>query len=67
MNDVRFPNAKVQLTGLDGNAFLVLGRVKAALKKAGASQEEITEFMDEATSGNYDHLLATCMAWADVS
>jgi hypothetical protein len=67
MNEVRFPNAKVQLTGLDGNAFLVLGRVKAALKKAGASQEEITEFMDEATSGNYDHLLATCMAWADVS
>jgi hypothetical protein len=29
-------------------------------------KEERDAFMAEATSGNYDHLLATCMVWLDV-
>lgn len=58
---------KVRLTGQDGNAFAVLGKVIGALKKAGYSKEEVDEFKKEAMSGDYNHLLATAMKWADVS
>ena len=57
---------EVQLTGMDGNAFVLLGKMRCVLKKAGYSQEEITQFTDEATSGDYNNLLATCCKWADV-
>jgi hypothetical protein len=56
----------VQLSGNDGNAFAILGRVQAALRKAGASQEAIRDFLDEAKSGDYDHLLQTAMKWVNV-
>lgn len=61
----RHPEVRVQLTGQDGNAFFILGRVRQALKRAGVSPEELAEFQKEATSGDYDHLLGTCMAWVD--
>ena len=67
MTDVRYPEIHVQLTGNDGNAFAVLGQIRAALRHAGVEQSEITAFMQEATDGDYDHLLATCMAWVDVA
>lgn len=45
----------------DGNAWAVLGACRRAYKRAGrlADWEPIGE---EARSGDYDHLLATCMA-----
>ena len=49
---------KLQLVGLDGNAFSILGRATAALENNGQS-ELADEYMTEATSGDYDHLLAT--------
>ena len=58
---------KVELTGINGNAFSILGKVIRALKKGGATSEQIEEFQAEATSGDYDHLLQTCMKWVDVS
>jgi hypothetical protein len=67
MDDIRYPGLQVQLIGEDGNAFAVLGRVQKALRKAGVSKEERDEFLAEATSGDYDHLLATVMDWVDVS
>ena len=47
------PNNKppLQLTDTDGNAFAVLGHARRT----------------EATAGDYDHLLATCMNFFDVS
>jgi len=62
------PNRRpvVQLIGCDGNAFLVMGKVKQALKKAGADQEYITQYIEEATSGDYDNLLVVSMKYADV-
>lgn len=56
----------VQLTGSDGNAFAVLGRVQAALRRAGAGQDAIRDFVQEATSGDYDHLLSTAMRYVNV-
>jgi len=61
----RYPDVQVQLSGEDGNAFAILGRTAAALRAAGVPQEEIDEFFTEATSGDYDHLLQTTMAWVD--
>ena len=62
---MRHPEIEVQLTGEDGNAFSVLGRVTKALRRAGVSKEERDLFMVEATAGNYDDLLNTCMDWVD--
>lgn len=59
-------NVEVELVGRDGNAFAILGRVGMALKKAGASKEEIDAFQKEATSGDYDHLLRTVQKWVEV-
>lgn len=59
-------NAKVKLIGRDGNAFAILGSVSTALRKAGATPDEIKQFQAEATSGDYNNLLATCMAWANI-
>jgi Domain of unknown function (DUF4314) len=61
----RYPEVQVQLSGEDGNAFAILGRTAAALRAAGVPQEEIDAFFAEATSGDYDHLLHTTMAWVD--
>ena len=55
--DIKYPEISVQLTGEDGNAFSIIAAVSRAA----------TEFWDEATSGDYDHLLATAMRWVDVS
>lgn len=62
-----YPDVEVQLTGLDGNAFVLMGAVSKALRRAGAVPEEIIRFRDEATSGDYDHLLQTCMRWVRTS
>lgn len=64
---MKYPNVSVKLTGRDGNAFAILGRVQKALKRAGASKEEVDEFIEEATSGDYDHLLRTCVKWVEVT
>jgi hypothetical protein len=62
----KFPDVKVKLVGEDGNAFAIIGAVFSALNKAGHKQEA-KEFMDEATAGDYDHLLQTAMEYVDVS
>lgn len=62
----RYPDVYVQLSGEDGNAFGILGRVQKELRRAGATPEDLKEFMDEATSGDYDHLLQTVMRWVKV-
>ncbi len=63
---MKYPNIKVKLTGTDGNAFAVMGAVSTALRKAGISQAEREQFMEEATSGDYSHLLRTCAKWVMV-
>ena len=56
---------RVQLAGLDGNAFAVMGRVRKALKNAGL-EEQIPKFLKEAQGGDYDNLLQVCLKYADV-
>ena len=63
----RFPEVEVELIGEDGNAFAILGKVQKALRRAGVDAEQIAEYKAEATSGDYDHLLAVTMDWVEVS
>lgn len=65
-NEVKFPDVTVQLVGRDGNAFAVLGAAKRALAKAG-HRDMVDEYLTEAMSDDYDHLLATTMRWMNVS
>lgn len=62
----KYKDIKVKLVGEDGNAFFILNRCLQAMKRAGLSEEERQEFQKEATAGNYDHLLATCIEWFDI-
>lgn len=62
---IKYPNIEVQLSGTDGNAFAILGKVRGALKDAGVSREEQDAFYAEATSGDYDALLATAVRWVN--
>lgn len=64
---VKYPDIQVQLSGEDGNAFAVIGRVRRAMKKADVPAKEIETFCNEAMSGDYDHLLQVAMKWVDVS
>jgi hypothetical protein len=65
---VRHPEVEVHLsTGQDASAFMIIGRVAGFLRRAGVSEGEIREFSDEAMSGDYDHVLATCMRWVNVT
>jgi len=56
----------VKLTGHDGNAFSIMGRIKQALRRAGADREYIDKYLKEATSGDYDNLLVISMEYADL-
>lgn len=67
MATTKYPEVEVQLSGSDGNVFGILGKVIKALKRAGVSEDERKAFMDEATSGDYDHALVTAMRWVAVS
>ena len=60
-------SVSVPLIGQDGNAFAILGSVQRALRKAGASKDEINQYMQEAMSGDYNHLLSTTMDWVEVA
>jgi hypothetical protein len=62
----KYPKVHVQLSGEDGNGFMIVGRVSREMRRAGVPIDEISAFTNEATSGNYDHLLQTAMAWVTV-
>lgn len=64
--DRKYPQVQVQLTGEDGNAFMILGLVSRAMKEAGIPPDEIAAFHQEATTADYEHLLRTAQAWVEV-
>ena len=54
---------KISRSGPDGNAFVVMGRCQTALRDAGATDDDIQDYLKEAKSGNYEHLLAVSAEW----
>lgn len=56
---------RVKLTDEDGNAFAIMARVRKALRENGQS-DKVADFLREATSGDYDHLIQTCFKYAEI-
>ena len=67
MRKPKYPNIKVKFTENDGNAYSMMGRVTKAMQKAGVSKVIQDEFFKEATSGDYHHVLQTCMKYVNVT
>lgn len=53
------------LVGVDGNAFSVMGYVINAMKKCHFSKADRDEYMKDAMSSNYDHLLCVSIEMID--
>jgi len=49
----------LQLIGVDGNAFSIMGIFQRQARREGWSKQEIGLVLTEAKSSDYDHLLAT--------
>ena len=64
---IRYPQAEVNLSGEDGNGFVIVARTRRALRRARVSDAEIDAYSKEATDGDYDHLLGTTMRWVTTS
>ena len=58
-------NASVVLTGTDSNAFAILGSVQRAILESN-HPELADQFFEEATAGDYDNVLRTCLRYVDV-
>ena len=50
---------KGTLVGQDSNAFVLLGYFKKLAQRQGWTPQEIKQVVDEAMSGDYNHLLIT--------
>ena len=61
-----YPDVTVQLSGEDGSAFAIMGRVDRALRLAGAPPKDLSAYHMEATAGDYDNLLRVTMRWVTV-
>jgi len=57
--DTNKDNAKVvlNLVGVDGNAFSIMGAFSKAASRQGFDKAHIDAVLEEAMSGDYDHLL----------
>jgi len=53
----------LELAGLDGNAFSLMGAFQRQAKREGWSKEEIDAVLEECKSGDYYHLLQTLMSY----
>lgn len=72
---VKYPECTVELSGTSGNAVAVFRKVRRELIKylvdtgtpRDLAEEEGDAFQTEATSGDYDHVWATCYRWVTVT
>jgi len=55
----------VNLIGEDGNGFAILGVVRRALQRAGY-HALAAQYIEDATSGDYDNLLRVTMDYVNV-
>ena len=65
--NVKYPDIVVQLSGQNGNGFVIVARVMEALEGARVEQSIIEQYQLDALSGDYGHLLLTTMKWVRVS
>jgi len=49
---------KLELVGLNGNAYSLMGAFQSAARQQGRTTEEIKAVLDDCTSSDYNHLLS---------
>ena len=59
MKKVIEKTVNLNLIGVNGNVFMIMGVFRKQAKRDGWTQEEIDLVLTEAKSGDYNHLLAT--------
>ncbi|QTE23319.1 hypothetical protein [Polaribacter cellanae] len=59
MKKVVNKTVSLELVGVNGNAFMIMGVFQRQARKEGWTQEEIDLVLEEAKSKDYNHLLAT--------
>lgn len=59
----KYHHIELELSGHDGNAFMIIGRATKAMRRNHVSTDEIAKFTEEVMSGDYDNVLRTCMRW----
>jgi len=62
----KYKYIQVELSGSDGNAFAILAKVSMSLQENDIPENVRKKFFKEAISGDYNHLLRTCMAYVEV-
>lgn len=55
----------LELVGVDGNAYAIMGVFSRQARREGWTQDEIDQVLEEAQSGDYDHLLSTIMTYCE--
>lgn len=58
--DGLYKHVKVNMRGVNGNVFMILGVVKKALQRAGASPFHVRVFMHRAMEGTYEDACGIC-------
>jgi len=61
-----YKHVRVNMYGVNGNAYNILGVVKKALHKVGAPDEHVRAFLVEAMAAGYEELLDTCSEWVTI-
>jgi len=62
-----YKHVVVNMRGVNGNTFVIIGTVKQALKKAGASPLDLFIFVGECIAHDYEHALATVAKWVTIT
>ena len=57
---------EIKLNGNNGDCFAILSESAERLIKAGADKEYVEKYLNEATAGDFDHLLGVTMKYIDV-
>ena len=63
MSDIKYPEVQFQITDADPNAFGIMGLAQKAARKAGLTKDQIEEYIEEATSGDYNNVISTTMKY----
>jgi len=61
-NLVNGKTVQMELVGLDGNAFSLMGAFQRNARRQGWNKDEISTVINECMSGDYNHLLSTLIA-----
>ncbi len=62
-----YKHVVVNMRGVNGNTMVIIGTVKKALARAGASHLDLCFFVSEALAHDYEHALATVCKWVTVT